>query len=173
MDTTTVTAELRAQIIHFLELNPPRIANCISRLSEEEVWRKPNSQTNSIANLILHLCGNIRQYVVASLGGQPDTRERKREFTTTGGLTKPELLLQLQKTVAEAVAVIRSVPDTELLRHREVQGFDYTGIGILVHVTEHFSYHTGQIALYTKLLKDEDLGFYAGLDLDVRNEGEG
>jgi uncharacterized damage-inducible protein DinB len=171
METTAVTAEFRAQIIHFLELNPPRIANCLGRLTEEEVWRKPNNHTNSIANLILHLCGNIRQYVTASLGGQPDTRERAREFTTTGGLTKAELLAQLQKTVAEAVAVIQSVPDAELLRRREVQGFDYTGIGILVHVTEHFSYHTGQIALYTKLLKDEDLGFYADLDLDVKNEG--
>lgn len=170
MSTTDFTAEFRAQTIHFLELNPPRIANCLGRLSEEEVWHKPNQQTNSIANLILHLCGNIGQYVLASLGRQPDTREREREFTTTGGLSKAELLGRLDRTVAKAVEVIRTTPDEELLRERAVQGFNYTGIGILVHVTEHFSYHTGQIALYTKLLKNEDLGFYADLDLDVRNE---
>jgi uncharacterized damage-inducible protein DinB len=170
MSTAAFTAEFRDQTIHFLELNPPRIANCLGRLSEAEVWRKPNSQTNSIANLILHLCGNIGQYVLASLGRRPDTRRRELEFSTTAGLTKAELLDRLESTVAQAVAVIRATPDAELLRQRPVQGFDYTGIGILIHVTEHFSYHTGQIAWYTKLLKDEDLGFYAGLNLEQRNE---
>lgn len=168
---TSFTQEFRERTIHFLELNPPRIANCLDRLSEAEVWRKPNSQTNAIANLILHLCGNIGQYVLASLGHRPDTRRRDLEFSATGGFTKAELLERLQRTVADAVAVIRATPDAELLRQRQVQGFDYSGIGILVHVTEHFSYHTGQIALYTKLLKEEDLGFYAGMDLERRNEG--
>jgi len=166
----TFTAEFKAQIIHFLELNPPRVANCLDRLSDAEVWRKPNGQTNSIANLILHLCGNIRQYAIASLGRQADTRQRSLEFSTTEGFSKAELQQRLDATVAAAIAVIRAAPKPELLRVRKVQGFDYTGIGILIHVTEHFSYHVGQIALYTKLLKEEDLGFYADLDLDVTNE---
>ncbi|MEL6274042.1 MAG: DinB family protein [Bacteroidota bacterium] len=163
------SAEFRQQIIHFIQENPPRIAKCLQQLSEDEVWRKPNGQTNSVANLILHLCGNIRQYAIASLGGQPDIRERDLEFSTQGGLDKRELLLKLNSTVEEAIATIRFVSDEELLRTRTVQGFEYTGIGILIHVTEHFSYHVGQIALYTKLLKDQDLGFYAGLDLNVNN----
>jgi len=166
----SISTEFRQQVIFFLEENPPRVVKCLSQLSEEEVWRKPNSQTNSIANLILHLCGNIRQYAISSLGGQPDVRERDLEFSTQGGLDKQELLVKLNSTVEEAVATIRFVSDEELLRKRMVQGFEYSGIGVLIHVTEHFSYHVGQIALYTKLLKERDLGFYADLDLNVKNE---
>jgi uncharacterized damage-inducible protein DinB len=159
--------EFCQQTVYFLELNPPRIANCLGRLTELQVWQKPNSQTNSIGNLILHLCGNIRQYAVSSLGGLPDVRVRDEEFSITGGPTKAALLTQLEETVAEAVKTINACSETELMRKRSVQGFTYTGIGILVHLTEHFSYHVGQVALYTKLLKDEDLGFYEDVDLNV------
>lgn len=159
--------EFCQQTIYFLELNPPRIINCLNRLTEQQVWQKPNSQTNSIGNLILHLCGNIRQYAISSLGGSSDVRIRDEEFSVTGGPTKAELFAKLEATVAEAVSTINTISETELMRERSVQGFTYTGIGIMVHVTEHFSYHVGQIALYTKLLKNEDLGFYADMDLNV------
>ena len=162
--------EICQQTIYFLELNPPRIANCLGRLTEKQVWQKPNSQTNSIGNLILHLCGNIRQYAISSLGSSPDNRLRDEEFSITGGPTKAELLRQLETTVTEAVNVINATTETELLRVRSVQGFTYTGIGIMVHVTEHFSYHVGQIALYTKLVKDEDLKFYGDMDLNVTGQ---
>lgn len=163
-------SEFRQQIIHFMELNPPRVANCLDRLSEAEVWQKPNTQTNSIANLILHLCGNIRQYICSSLGQAVDERQRDLEFSTRQGYSKAALLSLLNETVAEAVSVISGVEDKEFIRTRQVQGFTYTGIGICIHVTEHFSYHVGQIALYTKLLKNQDLGFYADLDLNLLNE---
>ena len=159
--------EFCQQTIYFLELNPPRVANCLNRLTEQQVWKKPNSQTNSIGNLILHLCGNIRQYAISSLGGLPDMRIRDEEFSVTSGLTKTELLEKLEMTISEAVTIINNVSEKELMQERSVQGFKYTGIGIMIHVTEHFSYHVGQIALYTKLLKDEDLGFYADIDLNV------
>lgn len=162
--------EFCQQTIHFLELNPPRIANCLSRLTESQVWQKPNSQTNSIGNLILHLCGNIRQYAISSLGNLPDVRVRDKEFSAIGGPAKTELLAKLDATVYEAVTIIRACSEAELMRVRMVQGFSYTGIGILVHVTEHFSYHVGQIALYTKLLVEEDLGFYADVDLNTPND---
>lgn len=167
---TDLSTEFRTQIAHFLSLNLPKIENCLSRLTEAEVWQKPNANTNSIANLILHLCGNIRQYTVTSLGDEPDTRERDLEFSTSGGLSKQELYSRLKAIVDEAITTIYSVSDQELMRQRTVQDFDYTGVGILIHIAEHFSYHTGQIALYTKLLKDEDLGFYAGHDLNRKND---
>lgn len=162
--------ELRAQIILRLEENTPRIEKCLAELTEAEVWQRPNLASNSIGNLILHLCGNITQYAISSLGNLPDARNRDAEFAAMGGFSKAELLEKLRATVRQAVRTIRQASDAELLHVRTVQGFNMSGIGIIVHVCEHYSYHTGQIAFWTKLLKDKDLGFYAGLDLNVKNK---
>lgn len=153
-----------------MEENTPRIEKCLAELSEEEVWQRPNPASNSVGNLILHLCGNITQYAIASLGNRPDARDRDAEFAAEGGFSKSELLEKLTSTVNQAVETIRSASREELLRERTVQGFDMSGIGIIVHVCEHYSYHTGQIAFWTKILKNKDLGFYAGVDLTVKNE---
>ena len=139
-------------------------------MTEEQVWDKPNENANSIANLILHLCGNITQYIISSLGGSADQRQRDLEFSTTGGYSKAELLAKIKAVTAEAVEVIRTKDSESLIQMRKVQGFDLSGVAIVVHVTEHYSYHVGQIALLTKLLVGEDLGFYAGLDLNEKNE---
>lgn len=163
--------ELTAQIISHMEENTPRIEKCLAELTEDEVWQRPNPASNSIGNLVLHLCGNITQYVISSLGGRPDARDRDAEFAARNGLSKSGLMEKLRNTLHEAVATIRLASDAELMRVRTVQGFDMSGIGIIVHVCEHYSYHTGQIAFWTKLLKNKDLGFYAGLDLNVKNEG--
>lgn len=168
--TATFIRELKSQIIHRMEENLPRIEKCLDQLSEEEVWKRPNGNSNSIGNLILHLCGNIRQYAVSSLGERADARERSSEFAATGGHGKQELLEKFRDTLKEAFEVIVQADEGELLRVRRVQGFQYSGIGILVHVCEHLSYHTGQIAFWTKILKDMDLGFYGNMDLEVRNE---
>lgn len=146
------------------------IKKTFEELSESDIWRKPNNSSNSIGNLILHLCGNIGQYIIASLGENPDTRERDLEFSTTDGLAKAELLQQLIKTVETAKSTIENATTEQLLKKRMVQGFEFSGIGVVIHAVEHYSYHTGQIAFWTKLLKDKDLGFYDGLDLTVVNE---
>ena len=163
------TTEFRKQSVIRLNENTPRIEKCLALLTEDQVWQQPNASSNSIANLILHLCGNITQYAISSLGQQPDIRQRSLEFSTTEGYDKATLLSKLQSTVAQASQVIENCKEEELLRLRNVQGFDLTGIGIIIHVVEHYSYHTGQIALWTKLLRDQDLGFYAGMDLEVGN----
>ncbi|MCW5922986.1 MAG: DUF1572 family protein [Saprospiraceae bacterium] len=162
--------EIKKQIILRLEENTPRIEMCVATLTEAEVWQRPNPVSNSVGNLILHLCGNITQYAIASLGNEPDARDRDAEFAAEGGFSKLELLDKLASTVARAVETIRRASREELLRERTVQGFQMSGIGIMVHVCEHYSYHTGQIAFWTKLLKNKDLGFYAGVDLTVRNQ---
>lgn len=156
--------------IHYMELNVPRIVNCLNRLSEEQVWQQPNASCNSIANLVLHLCGNITQYIVSSLGGAEDNRQRDLEFSTKAGYNKAMLIDKITTVNNRAAEVMHQQDATSLLKRRMVQGFDKTGIGIIIHVTEHFSYHVGQIALLTKLLVDEDLGFYADLDLNIKNE---
>ena len=163
------TNEFIDRSLHYLHLNTPRIEKCLSELSEEEVWRRPNEVSNSVGNLILHLCGNIRQYIISGLGQQPDTRTRSVEFTVTEGFSKAELLRKLNETLRVADTVIRAVDDESLLRARTVQGFTLTGLAIILHVVEHYSYHTGQIAFWTKQLRNQDLGFYAGVNLDVTN----
>lgn len=158
--------EFKRQSVAFIDANTPRIEKCLDMLTEEQVWYKPNESSNSIANLILHLCGNITQYIISSIGGDDDRRVRDTEFSADGGYTKTQLMAKLKDTVSRATNVIADCTDEELLRERSVQGFTYTGVGCIVHVTEHYSYHTGQIALLTKIMVNRDLGFYAGLDLN-------
>ncbi len=165
----TFTKEFIEQSIIRMEESTPRIAQCLGELTEEEIWKRPNVSSNSVGNLVLHLCGNIRQYIIANLGNQPDTRTRDAEFATEGGIDKAALLEKITRTANEATAVIRSLSLEDLMKERSVQGFQQTGINSIIHVVEHYSYHTGQIVFWTKLLKDIDLGFYAGLDLNVKN----
>jgi uncharacterized damage-inducible protein DinB len=149
--------------------NTSKIMSCIEQLDENDVWFRPNEHLNSTGNIILHLCGNIRQYIISSLGGAPDIRERDIEFSTEGGFTKAELAGKLLNIIDEASSTIALVSEENLLRRRVVQGTSYTGVGIIIHVTEHYSYHTGQIIFLTKLLKNVDMGFYKGAELNQRN----
>ena len=142
----------------------------MEKISEAQLWQKPNSSLNSIGNLVLHLCGNMTQYGIASLQETPDERNRDQEFSTEGGCTKSELLELLQKTVTHVKNSFSSVSMQCMLAHKQVQGFDFSGIGNMVHVVEHFSYHTGQIAFWVKLLQDEALGFYDGHNLNTLND---
>ncbi|MEW2922043.1 DinB family protein [Muricauda sp. ANG21] len=143
---------------------------CLDQLPEKAVWQKPNESANSIGNLILHLCGNITQYGIASIQNLEDNRKRDEEFSTTTGYSKEELVQKLSDTIDEAKRAFYEAPLEELLRKRNVQGFNFSGVGNMIHVTEHLSYHTGQIALWTKLLNNQDLGFYEGVNLNVKNE---
>ncbi len=142
----------------------------LNRLSEEDIWKKPNENLNSVGNLILHLCGNITQYVISSLGGREDVRNREEEFSTDSGFTKDELLRKLKDTVDTAKRTINDASNEQFLKKREVQGFYFSGIGVVIHAVEHYSYHTGQIAFWTKLLQNKDLGFYEGRDLNLKND---
>ncbi|MEM7379881.1 MAG: DinB family protein [Bacteroidota bacterium] len=165
--------KLRTEVIknaHYrMDESTRMIGICLDKIGEAEVWARPNNTSNSIGNLILHLCGNIRQYAIASLGQTDDTRERDSEFSARDGQKKEELFYKLKDTVQKAKSVMESSPIEELIRPREVQGFTFSGIGIIMHVVEHYSYHTGQIAFWTKQLKNSGLGFYDGVDLNVKN----
>jgi uncharacterized damage-inducible protein DinB len=164
------TAEFIDQSIHRLQENTPKIQKCLHELTEQEVWQRPNSSSNSMGNIVIHLCGNITQYILSSLGHTRDIRERDKEFSAEGGYTKAELFEKLNTTVTDAASVIRNLKDEEMLNVRSVQGHDLSAIGIIVHVVEHYSYHTGQIIFWTKLIKDKDLGFYSNADLNKRNK---
>lgn len=146
------------------------ISISLAKVSEAQVWQKPNESLNSIGNLILHLCGNMTQYGIASLNETEDKRQRDVEFSTGGGPNKEELFKKLQTTVNKVKATFRNVSLERLLASKQVQGFEFSGIGNIIHVVEHFSYHTGQIAFWVKQLNNEQLGFYDGHDLNTLNE---
>ncbi len=162
-------SEFIEQSIDRMDQNTRKIESCMNELDETDIWFYANGHVNSMGNLILHLSGNIRQYIISSLGEEPDIRERDLEFSTRGGYTKTELFSKLRDTVEKAKDVIANLSEENLLRKRSVQGFIYSGIGNIVHVTEHYSYHTGQIILLTKLFKNMDMGFYSGVNLNKRN----
>jgi len=162
--------EFIGQAIHRIDENTQKLATCVQELNDTEIWKRPNLHSNSVGNIILHLCGNMRQYAISSLGNSKDVRERDKEFSADGGYSGAELFKKLTDTVEQAKKIIQSTTEEELLRERKVQGYTHSGIGIVLHVTEHYSYHTGQIIFWTKLLKDKDLGFYAGVDLNTKNE---
>ena len=145
------------------------IEKSLAQLNDDEIWEKPNSQLNSMANLLLHLSGNIRQYIISSLGERPDIRQRDQEFSQAQDQTKSALLKEFKTTIEEATAVIENCREDQLLKKREVQGFELDGLGIIIHVVEHLSYHTGQIAFWVKYRKEKDLGFYEGQDLNSLN----
>jgi uncharacterized damage-inducible protein DinB len=165
-----IANEFIEQSIYRLEKNTPKIIKCLDQLTEDQVWMRPNEASNSIGNILLHLCGNIRQYAISALGGQEDIRERDKEFSAQGGSTKEQLLKKLNATLQEAIAVMRTTDEVHLIKLYPVQGFTYSGIGIVVHVTEHYSHHTGQIIFWTKQLTGTDLGFYSHVDLNKKNK---
>ena len=145
----------------------PRILKCLDELSDDKIWHRPNPETTSIGNLILHLCGNVTQWVISTLGGEPDNRERQKEFDAEGPIPVAQLKDQLIQTVNRACEVISGLDDATLTTVHVVQDSEDSGIGIIIQVTEHFSYHTGQIALHTKLRKNIDLEFYKDYDLEA------
>ncbi|MBI4565232.1 MAG: DUF1572 family protein [Planctomycetes bacterium] len=148
----------------------PRLKKCLSRLTDGEIWFRSNENTASVGNLILHLCGNVRQHIVSGLGGAPDVRERSKEFSERGPIPAEELLRRINRTVSEAVAVMDRLDPDHLLDARRIQGFETNALSTLIHVTEHFSYHLGQITYAVKTRKNIDLGYYAGVDLNRKNE---
>ena len=149
-----------------LDESVPRLEKCLSLLGPDEIWFRPNPETVSVGNLVLHLCGNVTQWILSGLGGKRDERVRDLEFEEKGPLPVETLHRRLRDTMAETRAVLDRLDPATLLEPRRVQGFDQSAVGILVHVVEHFSYHVGQVSYTVKSRKSIDLGYYAGADLN-------
>jgi DinB superfamily len=141
----------------------PRLKACVEPMSVEQIWDRPNEASNSVGNLILHLNGNVTQWLVASFNRDEDKRNRPAEFSTPGGLTAAELLDRLGVTIAEAEKVLNRLTVDELLAPYEIQGYHVRGLDAVYQVVEHFGLHYGQIAYIAKSLSGKDLGFYREL----------
>lgn len=166
----TLGSLLKAECVNQMSLSIDRIRKCVAQLTEEQIWMRANEESNSIGNLLLHLNGNITQWILSGLGGAEDHRERDAEFAQRDALNADELVLKLEATIRSASSVISDLSDEKLVEPMTIQGFETNVTGAVIHVVEHLSYHTGQIAWQTKALSSKDLGFYSGLDLNKTNE---
>ena len=141
----------------------PRLIDCLEKMPDEDIWWRPNEQSNSAGNLILHLCGNVRQWIVATIGGVPSQRNRAAEFSTRDPLPKAELISRISAAISEVDSVLEQLPPSRLMVRYMVQSYNPSGLQAIYHVVEHFSYHLGQILYVYKLRTGNDPGFYQHL----------
>lgn len=146
----------------------PRMKECVAPLTPEQVWWRPNEASNSIGNLLLHLEGNVRQWLVASFSRAEDSRNRPAEFAAKEGATAAELLHKLGAALDEAAALLDRLTAEELLAVYPIRGNHVRGLDAVYTVVEHFGLHYGQILYIVKLLSAKDLGFYKELNMTGR-----
>jgi uncharacterized damage-inducible protein DinB len=138
----------------------PKLRHCVEDMSEEDLWWRPNEQSNSAGNLILHLCGNMKQWIVRSIGGMPFDRNRDAEFAERRPRPKAELLAGIEAIMNEVDGVLERLPPGGLLERFPVQIYQTSRLQAIYHVVEHFSYHLGQILFIYKLRSGKDPRFY-------------
>jgi uncharacterized damage-inducible protein DinB len=166
---------MNALLIHELEnrlidSGIRRIISCLQRLSEEQIQFRPNNNSNSINNQILHLDGNVRQWLIATFKNEVDTRSRDSEFNSENKKPKLELIEIMKTLEVDIRSTYPMIMDAKLNEKKNVQCYLETQFSIIVHVIEHFSYHLGQITYITKMLLDVDTGYYSGDKLNKLNE---
>jgi hypothetical protein len=161
-ETTTLFLEFSRNKL--LDQYWPRLRTCVEPLTQEQVWWRPNPASNSVGNLLLHLNGNVRQWLVDSFNHQPNLRNRQAEFDAHEHLPASALLERLGATIEEVSVVFAQLTEADLLAHYEIQGYHVRGLDAVYQVVEHFGLHYGQIAYIVKSLSGRDLGFYRELN---------
>ena len=127
-----------------------KIRHCVDQLDDGQLWWRPAESMNSIANLMLHLVGNVRQWIESGIGGVPDVRQRQQEFDDRNSATKEELVKQLEATVSRAKSILTQVAANELLRERRIQGFQVNGVHAIIGCVAHFRGHAQEIVHLTR-----------------------
>jgi hypothetical protein len=144
---------------HQLAERAQRIRHCVEQLDDDQVWWRPRESMNSIANLLLHLQGNLRQWIVSGVGGEPDSRDRPGEFTDRSRLPKAELLAEFEGVVARVDAVLANLDEARLIEPRRIQGFEELVLSAIWHSLEHLGGHTQEIIFMTRLQVGDDYKF--------------
>jgi hypothetical protein len=160
---TTADDVTRAAVtaaVHCLDECLAKIEHCAGQLADEQVWWRPRESLNSIGNLLLHLSGNLRQWIVSGVGGAEDVRDRPAEFTAESSLTTAALLAQLRQTVSEAKVALARANAAAMLAERRIQGFDVTGWGAVFSCIPHFQGHTQEIIGLTRQQLGDAYRFY-------------
>ena len=156
---------LPEQIIESV-LAPP--AELVEPLTDEQVWWRPNHACNSVGNLLLHLNGNVGQWLIAAFNGLEDTRNRPAEFNERRRIAGKVLLQRLECNAAGSRKCLDRLTPRGLAATYHIQGYTVRGLDAVYQVVEHFGLHYGQILYINKLLRGEDLGFYRELNLTGR-----
>jgi uncharacterized damage-inducible protein DinB len=139
---------------------PTKIRLAVERLDETVIWKRPNDDSNSIGNLLLHLTGNVREWIVCGVGGSLSDRNRASEFAAKEGFTKSQLLSGLSASVLGADKVLASLTESDLDKDVTIQSRETTVFAAIYHVVEHFSMHTGQIIMLAKIYNPGSVHFY-------------
>lgn len=134
---------------------PGKIRLALTAMPASTLWRRANASSNSAGNLVLHLAGNVRQWIVSGVGGASDVRQRDAEFAARDGAGLDLLLATLDGACADAVTVLRRLDAAALAESRTIQGRETTVFAAIYHVVEHFSGHTGQLILMAKAVAPE------------------
>jgi len=137
-----------------------KIQHCVDQLSEEDVWWRPFESHNSPANILLHLSGNLRQWLISGVGEHPDVRNRAQEFAERGSIPKSELLGRLAQTINEADDVLAGLHADQLLATRRIQGFEETVLSALLDTLGHLRGHTQELIYITRLRRGEAYQFH-------------
>jgi uncharacterized damage-inducible protein DinB len=159
-DTSVASEFIRLARHQLVNEYLPKIQRCLNSLGEEDLWWRAHETDNSIGNLILHLCGNVRQWIVSGVCGKEDQRNRPAEFSARGSMSKDVLLQRINETLDEADEALSNFETSRLLEKRTIQSYNVTCFEAVFHVVEHFSGHVGQIIYITKMRTGKDLRFY-------------
>ena len=138
---------------------PGQLSACLDLLSEEEIWRQPNACSNSVGNIVLHMCGNMRQWIISAVGDRPDVRRRREEFAPESRMPRADLSRLARETLAEAAQTLSGFDSGYLGWEVVVQTRRRTLLWTIFEAIEHFSHHLGQV-IYAAKLAGKDPGFY-------------
>ncbi len=171
MNTDAAVRDLLEAAARKLEQDMRQIGRCAGLLSEQEFWSRANEHCNSVGVLVLHLAGNVRQWILGGVAGRAVERDRPAEFAARGPAPVGPAIEALKQTVRDAVAVIRGVRSAQAPEPRTIQGYRVSVLLAVFHVAEHFSFHTGQVVHMTKVLRDVDLSLYDAQGQQVSPDG--
>ncbi len=161
-----VVAEFEKRVF---EESYERIYSCLRMLNDEQIWHAPNTHVPAVGNLILHLCGNARQWILSGIGQAVDNRNREEEFKLHSNIKKSDFVFLLENLRTNLKETLTQINPNEIDKPTVVQGFEVTYFSIIIHVLEHFSYHTGQITTLTKIIKNQPTNYYKDFNLNKNN----
>lgn len=159
MNTSDLPSSITGEVRRNFAQSFKRIEHCIHQLNDDQLWRRPREDLNSIANLLLHLSGNVRQWIISGVGAKPDVRNRPAEFADRSRRPKGQILKILRDTLDEVDALLAHLPPERLMEHRRIQGHDETVLGALLHTVTHFQGHTQEIIHMTRVQLGENYSF--------------